>query len=114
MSVLLGTNDGVWQLNGQAERVGLRGKRVVHVANRGDLAVAVVPKDGLYLVAGQADRQLWEGDARAAAIAPDGSVYVGTEPAMIFRSDDRGATWHRSDGIDQLPTRSEWSFPPPP
>jgi photosystem II stability/assembly factor-like uncharacterized protein len=114
MAVVLGTSDGVWRLDGQAERFGLRGKHVVHVADRADVTVAAVPADGLYVVDGYADRRLWDGDARAAAIADDGTMYVGTEPAMIFRSDDRGETWSRSSAIDDLPTRGQWYFPPPP
>lgn len=58
--------------------------------------------------------RMWEGDARSCAIGPDGAWYVGSEPAMIHRSDDRGANWTRCDAIDSLPTRGEWTFPPPP
>jgi len=115
MAIMLGTNDGVWELtNGQLNRVGLAGKDVSHVATRNGTTLAAVPRDGLYAVSKAGERLVWEGDARACALAPDGAFYVGTEPAMIFRSHDAGATWQRSDNIDQLPTRAEWYFPPPP
>ena len=57
---------------------------------------------------------MWEGDARSCAIGPDGALIAGVEPAMIYRSDDGGDTWRRLDPIDALPTRAEWTFPPPP
>ena len=46
--------------------------------------------------------------------AADGCVYAGTEPSRLFRSDDRGASWHELDGLLQLPSRPTWSFPPRP
>ncbi len=57
---------------------------------------------------------MWEGDARSCAIGPDGALIAGVEPAMSYRSDDGGDTWRRLDPIDALPTRAEWTFPPPP
>jgi hypothetical protein len=111
VTLVLGTSDGVWHLDGTAERIGLRDKLAVHVANRAGTVVAAVPHDGVYATSDAGDRRIWAGDARAAAIAPDGSIYVGTEPAMVFRSADQGATWTRMSGIDDLPTRAEWYFP---
>ena len=104
MNLILGTGDGVWQVNGAAERVGLEGRNVVHVADRDGSVLAAVPRDGLYAIDAEGERRVWEGDARASAIAPDGSLFVGTEPAMVFRSDDRGTTWRRLSAIDELPT----------
>jgi photosystem II stability/assembly factor-like uncharacterized protein len=115
MAIVFGTSDGVWTVeNNSFERVGLAGKSVSHVAMRDGVIIAAAPHDGLYKLSGDGERRLWDGDARSCAIGPDGRLYVGTEPAMIFRSDDSGATWRRLDKIDELPTRSEWYFPPPP
>ena len=95
-----------------AERIGLAGKIVVHVADRNGTVLAAVARDGVYEISDSGERRIWEGDARAAAIGPDGRFYVGTEPAMVFRSDDGGRTWRRSDKIDELPTREKWYFYP--
>ncbi len=113
--LVLGTNDGVWRASRDSvERVGLAGKRVTHVADRNGTILAVVRRDGLYALSAAGERHLWSGDARATAIGPDGQFYVGTSPAMIFRSGDEGRTWRRADKIDELPTRAQWSFPIPP
>ena len=112
--IVVGTDDGVRAVqDDSAQHLGLAGKRVTHVAARRGVTVATVPHDGLYQVDGD-ERQLWEGDARSCAVAPDGALYVGTEPAMIYRSDDGGDAWQRCSAIDDLPTRSAWTFPPLP
>jgi len=115
MKLVFGTDDGVWHLdNDAAEPLGLTGRTISHVANGGDTILAAAPRDGLYEISDAGERRVWEGDARSCAIGPDGKLYVGIEPAMVFRSDDAGQTWKRLDKIDELPTREQWSFPPPP
>src|SRR5216683_8298257 len=49
-----------------------------------------------------------------AVSAADGSVYAGTEPSRLFRSDDRGESWRELGGLLDLPSRPRWSFPPRP
>ena len=41
-------------------------------------------------------------------------VYAGTEPSRIYRSTDGGDSWARLDGLTDLPSAGEWSFPPRP
>lgn len=41
-------------------------------------------------------------------------VYAGTEPSMVFYSEDNGETWEEFKGIQSLPSKSNWSFPPRP
>lgn len=43
-----------------------------------------------------------------------GVAYVGTEPSAVFRSEDGGETWRRCEGLSELPSSREWSFPPRP
>lgn len=43
-----------------------------------------------------------------------GVVYAGTEPSSLFRSEDVGKTWRECTGLTDLPSSSEWSFPPRP
>src|SRR2546427_12854487 len=38
---------------------------------------------------------------------PD-TIYAGVEPAALFRSDDRGGTWHDLDALNYHPTTKEW------
>jgi photosystem II stability/assembly factor-like uncharacterized protein len=49
-----------------------------------------------------------------AVSAADGAVYAGTEPSRLFRSDDRGESWHELEALLELPSRPRWSFPPRP
>lgn len=41
------------------------------------------------------------------AATPD-LVWAGTEPAALFRSDDRGESWTLVRGLDDQPTRAQW------
>ena len=119
MEILAGTKDGVFAIGPDGcERLGLAGRRVTHVTQRpgaGErLALAAVPRDGLYALTPDGERRVFEGDVRSCAVGPDGALFAGVEPAMIHRSDDGGASWQRLDAIDRLPTRGEWTFPPLP
>ena len=49
-----------------------------------------------------------------AVSAAGGAVYAGTEPSRLFRSDDRGESWHELEALLELPSRPRWSFPPRP
>jgi len=42
------------------------------------------------------------------ASAPDGSLLAGVEPAGLFRSTDRGATWTHVEGLTNHPSRPTW------
>ncbi|CAG0979620.1 MAG: exo-alpha-sialidase [Rhizobiaceae bacterium] len=39
----------------------------------------------------------------------DGAVYVGVQPAGLFRSDDGGASWTHLDGLQKHPSREHWN-----
>lgn len=41
-------------------------------------------------------------------------VYAGTEPSMLFYSEDNGRSWHEFKGIQNLPSKENWAFPPRP
>jgi photosystem II stability/assembly factor-like uncharacterized protein len=42
------------------------------------------------------------------AVAPDGALLAGVEPAGLFRSEDRGATWSHVRALTEHETRSTW------
>jgi photosystem II stability/assembly factor-like uncharacterized protein len=52
----------------------------------------------------------------AVAVCPidDNVVWAGTEPSTLWRSGDAGGNWERSETLLELPSSSEWSFPPRP
>ena len=41
-------------------------------------------------------------------------LYVGTQPAHLFKSDDLGETWHELESLRSVPSVPKWSFPGPP
>jgi len=41
-------------------------------------------------------------------------VYAGTEPSHLYYSKDNGKTWTEFKGIQELPSKNDWAFPPRP
>lgn len=41
-------------------------------------------------------------------------VYAGTEPSMLYYSEDLGENWIEFKGIQDMPSKQFWSFPPRP
>lgn len=50
----------------------------------------------------------------SASPARKGLVWAGTEPSALWRSDNGGESWEEMTGLRNLPSSSEWSFPPRP
>jgi hypothetical protein len=44
----------------------------------------------------------------AGPVSQPGILYLAAAPALVFRSDDFGATWRINDGILNHPTRDKW------
>lgn len=42
------------------------------------------------------------------------TVYVGTEPSALYRSDDGGESWKKMSLLNNLKSSTSWSFPPKP
>ena len=52
--------------------------------------------------------------AVAACPAEEDVLWAGTEPSALWRSGDGGESWERREGLRDLSSSSEWSFPPRP
>jgi photosystem II stability/assembly factor-like uncharacterized protein len=52
----------------------------------------------------------------AVAVCPSrpARIWTGTEPSAVWRSDDAGRSWRRCEGLLELSSSPEWSFPPKP
>jgi photosystem II stability/assembly factor-like uncharacterized protein len=61
--------------------------------------------------AGLADRRIM---AVAASPGEEDVVWAGTEPSELWRSADGGTSWRRTPALEELPSSSEWAFPPRP
>lgn len=42
------------------------------------------------------------------------TLYAGSEPVSLFRSNNNGATWEELPAIQNVPGHETWTFPPPP
>jgi len=100
-------------------------------------SVAIDPLNPDRIVAGTFDRGAWlttnGGDnwsyvghgihsthVSAVAMSParrnvfGSAIYVGTEPANLYRSEDNGTSWEHFPALPKLPSSRTWSFPPRP
>jgi len=132
------TGDGIARVtceNGRCEvRMGLEGS--------GAQCVAADPHDPNRVFAGTFDNGLWRsrdggeswtrvgdgagpgnipvGRIPSVAVSPShrpggrSAVFAGSEPSMLYRSEDDGETWAASPRLAELPSSGTWSFPPRP
>jgi photosystem II stability/assembly factor-like uncharacterized protein len=42
------------------------------------------------------------------------TLFAGTEPAALYRSDDLGESWTEVTSLREVPGTEKWTFPPPP
>jgi hypothetical protein len=114
------TGDGVALLEGDAE-----GLHVTH-ALEGTGARSVAAAGQRLLAGGRGahlsedggacwrDLRLPHDDVFSVAFGPDGTLYAGCEPSMLFRSDDGGSSWRELAALRSIPSAPTWSFPPRP
>jgi photosystem II stability/assembly factor-like uncharacterized protein len=119
MALLIGTSNGVFMTDasGAPEEVeGLAGHevRALKAANGTIFAGA---EDGVYLSknGGQSWRRsgvegqiVWD---IAPAPGDERTVYVGAQPAALFRSRDGGETWAEIDSMKAIPGAEKWCVP---
>lgn len=79
--------------------------------------------DGLYRVEIDANRErqinATSGDSdriTAVLVHPENPrrMWIGTEPSRLYTTADRGTSWKQLPGLIDLPSATEWSFPPRP
>jgi photosystem II stability/assembly factor-like uncharacterized protein len=120
------TGDGIARL----DEAGGAWQTTLRLTGSGAQCLALDPSDSNTVYAGLRDggvRRTTDGGASwidcelpapgvfsLAVSAADGAVYAGTEPSALYRSDDRGETWHQLESLLELPSRPTWSFPPRP
>lgn len=59
-----------------------------------------------WFLAGMEDREVWQ--IRSTA---EGTLYAGTQPAALFKSEDAGSTWNEVESFSQAPEAKQWCIP---
>lgn len=119
MKLLIGTSNGVFitgESGAPTEVEGLAGHEVRALkASNGTLYAGA--EDGIYLsrnsgqswrLSGVEGKIVWD-------IAPspgdERTVYVGTQPAALYRTQDGGETWAEIDSMQRIPGSEKWCVP---
>ncbi len=126
----VGTEDGLMVLEVEGQHVivrdhGLRGNAVRGIAVHPDEPAIVYVACGLrgwglhrtidagtsFVEVGFADKWVWD-----VVFDPNDSetLWLGTEPPMLYRTSDAGDTFQPYSDIDELPSRPAWKFFHPP
>lgn len=120
MTLLLGTEDGVYRASGiqfdDAARV-LDAGRVMRVRQFEESdRVYACTRVGLHRSTDGGET--WSGlgvpreEVYSVRVSPDGErLYAGTHPAHLYMSEDDGDSWHELEGFQELPSRGEWYTP---
>ena len=114
MDILAGTGRGVFSVVDGDTRQVLESRGVRDLVKLGERLFAGTGA-GLYAsddagdswsLVGLEDYQVWQ--IRSAS---DGTLYAGTQPAGLFRSQDDGATWREIESFANAPEAAEWCIP---
>ena len=52
--------------------------------------------------------------SQAERVGTYGVVWAGTEPSALYRSEDGGESWQELRGLQDIPSKPNWTFPPRP
>ena len=120
-NILVGTDNGVLKLGhaGVQQETGLSTGSYL-AATQGKV-YALTRENALWVRTDHSDWQLVNEHPVAeevwsfAADPRDGNLlYLGVSPALLYRSEDGGASWVACESIKQIPGYETWTFPPPP
>ena len=114
MTVLAGTDGGVFALGADGPRRVLESRCVRDLVRIGDRIFAGTDAglfhsdDGgeSWTFAGLADREVWQLRSGGGS-----TVYAATQPAALFRSEDGGGAWRELPAFAGFPGAKEWCLP---
>jgi photosystem II stability/assembly factor-like uncharacterized protein len=111
LGVLLGTDEGLLQvLPGESPEHPVRGARVTSLDYFDGLGIAG-SSSGVWVHAGRRWEQRWEGDARSVRVSPEHQLYIGTEPARMLVSGDRGQSWSEYESLRHVVKHHDFPAP---
>jgi photosystem II stability/assembly factor-like uncharacterized protein len=122
VELLIGTDRGVLQMGNDGTIRQEEGPPTVAFMTQTHEGVAVSTKQGALWRRTKEDgwqliherpiaEDIW---ALAADTRVPGRLYLGVSPALLYWSDDGGASWRACDAIRRIPGYESWTFPPPP
>jgi photosystem II stability/assembly factor-like uncharacterized protein len=119
MTLLIGTSNGVFMATGSGapqEVEGLAGHEVRALrASNGSIFAGA--ENGVFLsknggrswkLSGVEGKIVWD---IAPAPGDERTVYVGTQPAALYRTQDGGETWAEIDSMKKIPGADKWCVP---
>jgi photosystem II stability/assembly factor-like uncharacterized protein len=120
--LLIGTDRGVFRVGDDGNIQPEEGPATVALLTRAQGSVmAVTPQGALWR---RIDGNGWQlahehpvaEEIWACAADPGmaGRLYLGVSPALLYWSDDGGASWRACEAIRRIPGYESWTFPPPP
>jgi photosystem II stability/assembly factor-like uncharacterized protein len=120
--LLIGTDSGVFRLREDGNIQREEGPSTVAYLTHAHDGVMALTQEGA--LCRRTDGDDWE-LVHARPVAEDiwafaadprvaGRLYLGVSPALLYWSDDGGASWRPCESIRRIPGYESWTFPPPP
>ncbi|MEO1959830.1 MAG: hypothetical protein ABGW82_02435, partial [Paracoccus sp. (in: a-proteobacteria)] len=91
--LIVRATDGLWLVEAGAEGLGLRGYALMDGGRAAEVTLMDTPARRI-------------GDAV--------TLFLGTSPAALYRSDDLGESWAEIPSLLEVAGTGKWTFPPPP
>lgn len=100
LGLVMATDHGLVQVTpGGEATLALDGPRFATLDYRDGVVIAGAPGQGVWMHRGGQWAPVWEGDARAVRVAPDGRCYIAASPPSLYRSADGGETWAEVESV---------------
>jgi hypothetical protein len=120
--LLIGTQSGVFRLGNDENLQHEEGPATVAFLTRAHEGVVALTQQGALWR--RTSSNVWKlvhehpvaEDVWACGADPrvPGRLYLGVSPALLYWSDDGGASWMACEAIRRIPGYERWTFPPPP
>jgi len=119
MALLIGTSDGVFMADASGKTTAVEGLagHEVRALKASNGTIYAGAEDGVYLSknsgqtwkrTGVEGKIVWD---IAPAPSDERTVYAGTQPAALYRSQDGGETWSEIDSMRRMPGAEKWCVP---
>ena len=112
LGILIAVADGLLQVvPGSDPERAVDGPAFAALDYRNGVAIAGAAGAGAWVHDGRRWEQRLEGDVRAVRVAPDGRLFAGLAPPVVFVSHDQGESWNEFESVRHIARHNRVATP---